>query len=140
MLLIFISRALLTSLIFAFIVEPYFVRGNLSRGSKKWTKSGNFLHYRTCPSMRQTRPWETITFYIGAEKGVEWGEIIPSELKTKAAPPHSIDAAGSEGILRGLLNSRPFGIFHQAGDSPFLDLVRWSHHLCLKLWSWSTGS
>ena len=91
--------------------------------------------------MRQTRPWETITFYIGAEKGVKWEEIIPSELKTKAPPPHSIDAAGKEGILCGLLSSRPLGIFHQAGDSPFLDLVRGIHLLfgCLKQWSWSTG-
>ena len=47
--------------------------------------------------MRQTRPWETITFYIGAEKGVEWGEIIPSELKTKAPPSPSLNWCCWEG-------------------------------------------
>ena len=64
------------------------------------------------------------------------------EDKGSSLPPHSIDAAGKEGILCGLLSSRPLGIFHQAEDSSFLDLVRGIHHLfgCLKQWSWSTGS
>ena len=92
--------------------------------------------------MRQTRPWETITFYIGAEKGGGMGRNNPFRVEDKGSslPPHSIDAAGNEGILRGLLSSRPLGFFHQAEDSSFLDLVRGIHHLCLKLWSWSTGS
>ena len=114
----------LTSLIFAFIVEPYFLRGNLSRGSKKWTKSGNFLHYRTCPSMRQTRPWETITFYIGAEKGVEWGEIIPSELKTKAPPslPTQLMLLGRKGSSVAFSVLGPLGSFTRLEIPLFLTL------------------
>ena len=112
----------LTSLIFAFIVEPYFLRGNLSRGSKKWTKSGNFLHYRTCPSMRQTRPWETITFYIGAEKGVEWGEIIPSELKTKAPPPTQLMLLGRKGSSVAFSVLGPLGSFTRLKIPLFLTL------------------
>ena len=91
LLLIFISRVLLTSLIFAFIVEPYFPHGNLLRSTKNRTKTGNFLHYRTCPSMRQTRPWETITFYPWKEE-----DIIPLQgWRQRPLPFHSpsIDAA-----------------------------------------------
>ena len=42
--------------------------------------------------MRQTKPWETITFYSGGErrKGDGGEEIIPSKVETKALPSTSI--------------------------------------------------
>ena len=62
--------------------------------------------------MRQTRPWETITFYIGAEKGVEWGEIIPSELKTKApSPPTQLMLLGRKGSSVAFSVLGPLGSF-----------------------------
>ena len=112
LLLIFISRVLLTSLIFAFIVEPYFPHGNLLRSTKNRTKTGNFLHYRTCPSMRQTRPWETITFYPWKEEDIipfqGWRQRpLPLPFPLNWCCPSS--SCGNEGILRALLN--PWGSF-----------------------------
>ena len=73
--------------------------------------------------MRQTRPWETITFYIGAEKGGGMGRNNPFRVEDKgSSPPTQLMLLGRKGSSVAFSILGPLGSFTRLKIPLFLTL------------------
>ena len=74
--------------------------------------------------MRQTRPWETITFYIGAEKGGGMGRNNPFRVEDKGSslPLTQLMLLGRKGSSVAFSVLGPVGSFTRLEIPLFLTL------------------